>query len=1360
MMANSTTDLVDWAKTWRESHEIDQRMSAIHQFGKAVKKPAQWKQCWDYAGGTAGLVELLFLASAKEVATFCKIISLCKGPAAKSPEREKAVQELVTALLPQQYPSSKLQTQDKRPLQHIYTSMLVACASDFVEGVLQAHDQANPLYRDLDEKKLKILFTSHAEILKRRLADYMLRDGAKIPQAEMEVLFKELVFLQPQLPGDRPNISASMQFALELLEARLAHKRTAARWPEAVSEMEVLMSVFRRYNNKSNGADKTFLFELGFRLIEADPKLKRTKQAQDFMNAMVNSWKKYPRRYDKFLSEAIRLGLAVEVKSNQIGSSERESLLSVIIYRWKSDPKYYEGLLSLALRQELGGTSKAIGINCAKVCDDQFPPSKDDATLRWQLLRLYCMHVPEKGVDIEGSSGFETLANQHWPYGIFAKLHGKNAAPFLQRLYDVNPCFDFLISSPFGSIYDFGVRARCNFNVELLLAVYQQGTPGALSKASEQVDRLRKTAATWREPEGRACYAKAAAHYAIASGNLELYGETILWQQRFICDPAAVITLFAREAMLTPEGIALLSGIPSPIPEDATLGAIRQQIDMANGVLQTLSESFKMAKRGPFGRGSAWEAWSAIYSRVYRERLDRAVEINIQPHGEEPDLFHIIWKGTADLTRSIGSDFLIHGLTGEIGVFLIKALDGSRLLAATQTLRKALVEWKQEKAASPTTSANDESIGNHLQTLVNTSIKLLSLGDTSAATRDLILDEIMSNPADSNWHRQILTVGFLKNLPAKEAEAILVAFAAAIGEKLDEQSYIRVGEEEAPKSAPPHSIVKVSTVKHLAQIIKDADFISPDSALEVLVELFKAGTHIDIRLATLSSLLSTFDTIVGGMGAKAKSDPSFERIMTTLEKAIPLAGNIDERLSMSEADWAESRAKLWLPTISQFDEKSLPSLFSALLDSLSPVRYRNLAQFRGELFSRLVLPCLKSSQRQYKKYLSVFLAKHAPEFNADVLPAVPLTTNMWHTIMKFQSDLVPSSIVAEYNEYVLFRMRLPKELEKLSQRLWNDPSLRNDESVRHWKSMFGESDARVSWKYENAHLFSMIKRPGQKVCPSAILADSIVSQASLLLDDYENCADEYFHLVMELLGPAGFKFSDTEAAQKRWRHECEVADDLARRLISVVVQKRASHKSSNNDFLPTTFTLRLWSLPYPYLNAEQDRDADCRLFTTNLDACISSFLESDEGDVLLWDTLVRDVHSILINIYTCTTARLRLAVHIGDLDHSSIKTPSAPALLVKVMIAQKLIDTDYSSNKMFRKPTLFGAQKTEAGDLALRMCAVMEQWRRGGRGSAIMEKLRLGGNGYEASDGIRDMFSHWRRVNKTTWEAIDSWRLD
>ncbi|KAI8626744.1 hypothetical protein F5Y19DRAFT_487970 [Xylariaceae sp. FL1651] len=1320
-----------WAKTWHDEEDISARLKAIGQFNKAMKDPSTWKRSWDDAGGTAGILHLLSLGSVQEVKAFSQAIQFSRHGLNKygdTGDRERAIIELVMALLPKHYPSTRLRTQDKRPLQKAYGRMLRGCLSSFVEQVLNAQDPSNPLFQELHLRKL---LPTHHNMLKTRLKNYMIHEGPQLSKPEMEICFREFVFRGPSLPGTQPHFSASMQFALELLEARVSLKCTAERWPPGVSELEVLMSVYRRLTRRSRSSDKTFFFKLGLQLIEVKPAFKSTIDANVLWSAIIDQWKRHPGRHEYFLTQGLRLGL-------------RGNVLHALVTQWKDDPTRYQELLAQSLRLGCAGSAAQISVAWSEMVNyaafseasNDNDPQRDNM-LRWRLLRLYCQHVPKEGIDIDKADDFACLANQEWSYETFGLLDRNHAIVLLRGLYRANPNFDFL-KGPAGHTSIFAMRkmsSRRNFNVELLLTSYRQDDADTRQKARDEVDRLRKMSATCRDQSDRALFAKAAAYYAIATGDLEVYAETILWQQRFIRDSLTFQTLFATDVMLTDEGMDLLTGIPGISLNEITLETFSKGLTAADQILNTFNDIARMAKNEPSSRRSHRTGFDSIYGSVYERRIDRAKRfIKLHPPELGLDVFNIIWERVMDLVNSIGSDFLNQVKNAVLG--LLDVLNGPFLVAAVESLVDCASQWGKKQGRNK----DQDMVTDALEFMSYQAVAILACGQTPTLAQDLIRRTIIEHPEASTWHRYFLSLAYMKKLPAKAAEAMLLSFAAAIGEKLDEQSYVKVGDKEPPQSAPPVSIIKVTTVKHLAQLLNNAEFIAPDSALEVLLELFKAGTHIDIRLATLDSLLSTLNGITSDAGDQWRSDPVIERILSTMESVILIAGNVSERKPVSAQDWKEAEENDTLPALSE-EHSETPPLFSAIIAATKGVRYRGLLEMQSELFSRLLLPTLRQSQEQYRKWFSLFLAKHGSTLNVDSLPRVPINPRILTEIIHELGPLVPSSVIDEYNEYILLRIAEPAAIRKFNTILRSDATLRNDASVKRWLYVFGE---RLTWSAEMRTLLNLIRSPSKKVASDTCLMDAFISQVAVLLDDYESHEDDWRHL-LESLKPGIDNY--TNVTESGWAHWSKTTRNLTGRLISLLGRKRASFASPGDATLPSAFPLEIWSLPYPMRRSVRENNAGCRDLVTKFDLVLLSFFSGDGGEILLWDAFANDAYKVITAVYGSTSTRLRIAAHIGDISSDHIRghgAREAAVKMVKVSVALKLVDS-VSGGKALRKPGAdsMSTADEKKGELVRRLRAHMERW-----------GLR---NGAQAPAGVKHLAFQWKSRNKDAWEDICSW---
>ncbi|KAI0154829.1 hypothetical protein GGR57DRAFT_511804 [Xylariaceae sp. FL1272] len=1274
-----------WAQTWHDDIDIEQRSHAIRKFGKAFRDPVEWKNSWNAAGGTAGLLHLLSSASVLEVKAFCQAIKNCNRRGKKSSERENAVEELIMALLPQHYPSTSLRSKDERPLQKYYRHMLRACSSQFLESVLDAQDESNPLYHHLDLKKL--LF-AHDDMLKKRLSNYMFHDGPELSQPEIDICLTEFVFREPPLPGVEPNMSSSMQFALELLRARTTVACTAKQWPSEISEMSVFMSLYNRFTKKSRSADRTFLIKLGFQLIKLKADSKSSNDAGVLWAATTALWRRNNGRYEELLLQGISLGLR--------GS---RSALPLIMPRWKKDYEKYEHILVKILRQGLGGAPEDICSGYTNALG-QVPDEERSPELRWRLLRLYCQHVPKKGIDISTSSDFECLAKQEWAFEVIDGLGRENGSLFLTRLYKVNPYFDFLGARSGTSIYSMRNKPRRNFNH---LADFRE-------KARDEGDR--------------ATFAKAAAHYAIATGDLTVYAETVLWQQ----------LLFSTDAVLTLEGIDLLSGVPSPVAEETTLSVIKERLVVANQILKRLNDAKQIAQKEPSFQSSSWEAFPRLYSQVYRERISRIKKVRLRQQESEIDTFIIVWEDITELTDSIGSDFLSQIIIGEHVGILLDGFSGPTLIAVCETLLDYIAPWRTRQ------DRNEGSIKESMERLTYIIVSRLASCATPTQAQNLIQRAIIEHPDASSWHRQFLPLKYMQSLPAEAAKNMLFSFAAAIGEKLEAQSYIKVGDEEPTKTAPPRSLIKVTTVKYLAQLLNDADFVSSDSAVEVLIALFQSGSHPDVRIAILNTLLVTLSVTLDDGGEKWRENPTVEKILGVLDTVVPIAGNVNERRPVGELEWTQAEKEITVPIVS---DDWIPPLFEAILD----VPSRLNPKLEAELFSRLILPTLDRSQEEHRRWLFLFLAKYKPCFNGVVLPRVPVTPNIWVYMLSHQAHCVPATVIKDYNEYMLFRMGMPEDIEILNKTLRQNEALRNDTGVQHWLLIFGQStDAfwrSQCWQREITLLIDLLMTPVEKAASSAAIIAAISSQASVLLDDYDKHLQAWGDLVKSL-GPRHMGLSEhknttyTEDMKFAWDHWRREASLLAQKLITVIEQKTAIR-----THLPSTFSLRLLRLPYPDPRAEPI-DKAFRYLAATFEGAFASFLASEEGNALLWGTLVDEAVTMLSSIYTTGINNLYIAVHFGALDLCLHNSCPAVIQLIKVAVGLRFVERASDNGVIGRPKTKNNGivSNSKAGELLGRLHAVMKQWTCSGKRAPF-----------------RDMVLLWKDGNRKNWDDIHSWDL-
>ncbi|KFZ05992.1 hypothetical protein V501_07832 [Pseudogymnoascus sp. VKM F-4519 (FW-2642)] len=1253
------------------------RKQGIKQFGKELAKLEQWESAWRAIGGTNGLIDLFARVSVAEVKELARAIGSCHRPHHKAAARERAIEGLLHALLPSHYPGSKLQTHDKRPITHHYARMVPACSVEFVKELLDAKDQSNPLYEHLSSGRL---IKTHGELLQKRVFDGIFGPGKE--DVHISQYLEAFVYSQPPKPSPNSNVSVSMAFATKMLQSRLEDIKNDKRWPSQVSEAEVLFSLLNRSLKKRLPETKLRdVIMLGLKLLEAKPGLKST-----------------------FQSKGMWLKLST---------------------RWKRAPELYEDSITLALRLQLGGSQTTIG-------EDFLSTSKTirlKQELRWPLLRLYCLHVPKKAVDLNADNDFTPLAKQRWPSDVFYQLSKDQAVRLLKGLHRANPGYSFLQAPAKTTILDNqGITSQKNFNAVLLLTLLQRSSEEIQMRAKSAVDELRKKSATAREQPDRAKLAISASAYAIASGSLDLYGETITWQQRFVRDPISVKMIFAHDAVMTAEGIELLSGIPKPLPDGITLGEVALSVEKANKILKTFHESMLIAKREPSFQKRDWGDVTSLFGAAISLRVERAAALQKHLRDSESDVYTAIWDGTLTMLGNVDVAFLKQSY--QLIKRLLSALPPTSLAATSKAMLDAGNEVRMRK---------DRQSGDDTIELLSYELLLqLTKSEKPELAQQLVLRTILDRPDASSWHRLFLSVPFMKSLSAKDAHQMLLAFATAIGEKLEEQSYVKVGEAQPPKSAPPASLVKVTTVKHLAQLLDNAEFISADAAVEVLVELFKAGTHRDIRLATLGSLLSLLNNLCSGADENWRSNSLVEKIMEALETVIPIVGSINERRPLRQEDWMEARETGSLPDVSDISD-GLPPLLSATFTAACSPQYPGLKKLRAEFVTRYLLPALGLSQTEHQKWVALFLVKHKANLAVDDLPPTPVTPKVWEVLVGNYLELIPTMVLDDFNKHIVMTIAPSADLRDFNKTLRKNVDLCNTPEVQHWLSVFGQSMDQYRTSGTQT-LVSMIHnaKPIPLVRNGITfdkVLDKVLMHASLFLTEYENYTDIWSGFVNNLRPPTWFTYrhqgaDSMRAASSAWTTTGRLV--LEKVTVLVSDKRKKNIRERKLSLLPSTTKLRLWLLPYPCFPDTTKVDHQCKTFANEMVELLDDFL-APEANLMRWHVIAEDACTVSDFLNTAEE-QLRVALYIGKLTGSSDGAGdlrSSALNFVRIAVAMKLIG---QGREILEKPSKGALSE----DVVRGVVNMVEEWQ----------------NHFD--EGIREKVAEWRRAQSGLWKILMS----
>ena len=118
-------------------------------------------------------------------------------------------------------------------------------------------------------------------------------------------------------------------------------------------------------------------------------------------------------------------------------------------------------------------------------------------------------------------------------------------------------------------------------------------------------------------------------------------------------------------------------------------------------------------------------------------------------------------------------------------------------------------------------------------------LMLLSESDRPQLASSLTVRIIIDCPDASSWHRQLLSKKSIRSLSSGQAQEIVSPLASSVLEKLEHQVTSSGNKQkiEGPDISS-NSYIKVTTMKLLAQLLYEADFVPPGFCVEILSKLF------------------------------------------------------------------------------------------------------------------------------------------------------------------------------------------------------------------------------------------------------------------------------------------------------------------------------------------------------------------------------------------------------------------------------------------------------------------------------------------------------------------------------------------
>ena len=338
-------------------------------------------------------------------------------------------------------------------------------------------------------------------------------------------------------------------------------------------------------------------------------------------------------------------------------------------------------------------------------------------------------------------------------------------------------------------------------------------------------------------------------------------------------------------------------------------------------------------------------------------------------------------------------------------------------------------------------------------------VKLIIESDNPSLSIPLIEEFIMEHHDASSYFRDLLGVRLMKKLRADDAARLFARLAEQIASRLSKASI--KDEDERNASAPdvlPGPSVKITTVKMFAQLPREGRAINTQQSLEILANLFKQASHIDVRTAVLRSLRES-----------PIDQQSRDFVNGFLEKwAVGVAGSLNERSPETEADWKSAENGGALPEVNE--ERSILQL---LLED-DPLN--------GAIDFSLARNALVISGKSNVRWMRLFIRRHGASLptlpdEAYELPSIPAwPQGLVHLLQVFhrakhlshtREPSYPPEILESMKRYVFHLLDPPQWLSDLTEHVKGNAELRGSNEGLHWLRIWDSKDVglpRANWQ--------------------------------------------------------------------------------------------------------------------------------------------------------------------------------------------------------------------------------------------------------------------------------------------------------
>ncbi|KAL7944726.1 hypothetical protein V8C42DRAFT_80157 [Trichoderma barbatum] len=309
-------------------------------------------------------------------------------------------------------------------------------------------------------------------------------------------------------------------------------------------------------------------------------------------------------------------------------------------------------------------------------------------------------------------------------------------------------------------------------------------------------------------------------------------------------------------------------------------------------------------------------------------------------------------------------------------------------------------------------------------------VKLLWHSNEPSLAVPLVQDFLTDHADASAWHRNLLSKGLLISLQPMKVELFFATLVDDTIKRLNQQRQRRLetpGSSDALSSIP---LIKVSTVKLVAQLLQDKSLIEPTRSINLLIQLAQHAEHLDVKMAALETLISSLN------------EKSFKQhILKFLHSFIvPLAGALNERHPETEAEWEAAENDGSLPEVPAGEHSNWP-VMDLLISN---------ADRHSELLD-MAHDALRLLSKNKTRWTKLFLDKYNFTLSEDILSSGPAYKLAVPSLLKsIPLSKVTSEWFEEMRRYVMFLLDPPKQLKAITRAVKESSILATSSDGAHW----------------------------------------------------------------------------------------------------------------------------------------------------------------------------------------------------------------------------------------------------------------------------------------------------------------------